>query len=81
MDERRPADAAARAPDLFPEEAVEAMALAGNPERVARQLARALHPRITNVTLRPHAMKGQKIGEVIRAFAEDVMPRALALRA
>jgi 5,10-methylenetetrahydromethanopterin reductase len=77
----RPADAASRAAALFPEEAVEAMVLAGNPERVARQLARALHPRITNVTLRPHAMKGQAIGEVIRAFAEQVVPRALAIRA
>jgi 5,10-methylenetetrahydromethanopterin reductase len=76
----RPADAAERAAALFPEDAVEAMVLAGNPERVARQLARALHPRITSVTLRPHAMKGQSIGDVVRAFAEQVVPRALDIR-
>jgi len=65
---------------LMPDSAVESMVLAGNPERVASQLARALHPRITQVTLRPHAIKGQDIAEVVRAFAEQVVPLALALR-
>ena len=69
-----------RAAALFPEEAVETMVLAGNPDRVARQLAQALHPRITTITLRPHAIKGQAVADVVRAFAEQVVPRALALR-
>ena len=76
----RPADMAERAAALFPEEAVPAMVLGGNADRVAEQLARALHPRITSVTLRPHALRGQVVGDVIRAFAEDVLPRAMAMR-
>jgi 5,10-methylenetetrahydromethanopterin reductase len=66
---------------LLPREAVETMVLAGNAEGVAHQLARALHSRVSQLTVRPHAIKGQKIAEVIRSFAEQVVPRALALRA
>jgi 5,10-methylenetetrahydromethanopterin reductase len=77
--ERTP-DAAVRATALLPEAVVESMVLAGNPERVAHQLARAMHPRVTTVTLRPHALKGQPVAAVVRAFTEQVMPRALALR-
>jgi 5,10-methylenetetrahydromethanopterin reductase len=73
--------AADRAAPLLPREAVETMVLAGNAESVAAQLARALHPRVTQLTVRPHAIKGQSVAEVIRAFAERVVPRALELRA
>jgi 5,10-methylenetetrahydromethanopterin reductase len=76
----RPPDAATRAEALMPQAVVESMVLAGNPERVAGQLARALHPRVASVTLRPHALKDQPVAAVVRAFAEQVMPRALALR-
>ena len=77
--EKRPG-AAAEAAALFPAEAVETMVIAGNAESAARQLARALGPRITQVTVRPHAVAGQPVGDVIRTFAEQVMPRALKLR-
>ncbi len=78
--EARPPNSGEQAAALMPEEAVETMVLAGNAERVAHQLARALHPRITHITLRPHALKGQPVADVVRAFAEQVVPRALALR-
>ena len=73
--------AADQAAPLLPREAVETMVLAGNSEAVATQLARALHPRVTQLTVRPHAIKGQPVAAVIRAFAERVVPRALELRA
>jgi 5,10-methylenetetrahydromethanopterin reductase len=74
-------DATDRATPLLPREAVESMVLAGNAESVAQQLARALHPRVTQLTVRPHAIKGQPIAAVIRSFAEQVVPRAFELRA
>lgn len=77
---RQPGAAELAAP-LLPREAVETMVLAGNAEGVARQLARALHSRVSQLTVRPHAIKGQKIADVIRTFAEQVVPRALQLRA
>jgi 5,10-methylenetetrahydromethanopterin reductase len=77
----RPPDAADRAAPLLPRAAVETMVLAGNPASVAQQLARALHPRVSQLTVRPHAIKGQSVAEVIRAFAEQVVPHALQLRA
>ncbi len=77
-DARKMVDAAA---PLMPRAVVESMVLAGNPDSVARQLAAGIHSRVTHVTLRPHALPGQDVGEVVRAFAERVMPRAQALRA
>jgi 5,10-methylenetetrahydromethanopterin reductase len=73
--------AADQAAPLLPRETVETMVLAGDAESVATQLARALHPRVTQLTVRPHAIKGQPVSAVIRAFAERVVPRALELRA
>jgi 5,10-methylenetetrahydromethanopterin reductase len=75
----RPDGYVQRATPLMPDAVVESMVLAGSPDRVARQLAQALHPRITTVTLRPHALKGQSVAPVIRAFAEQVLPQALRL--
>jgi 5,10-methylenetetrahydromethanopterin reductase len=77
----RPPDAAERAAPLLPRAAVETMVLAGNPDSVAQQLARALHPRVSQLTVRPHAIKGQPVAAVIRSFAEQVVPQALQLRA
>jgi 5,10-methylenetetrahydromethanopterin reductase len=77
----RPADAAEQAAPLLPRAAVETMVLAGNSESVARQLARALHPRVTQLTVRPHAIRGQPVAAVIRSFAEQVVPHALKIRA
>jgi 5,10-methylenetetrahydromethanopterin reductase len=74
---RRPdrARAEADAAPLMPREVVESMVLAGNAARCAEQLARGLHPRITHLTVRPHAVPGQDVADVIRVFAQDVVPR------
>lgn len=74
------AELVAEAAPLMPRKVVESMVLAGNPESCARQLATALHDRINSVTVRPHAVKGQKVAEVLRAFSEKVVPRALELK-
>ena len=76
-DPRRIDEAAA----LMPPEIVEHTVLAGSAERVARRLAAALRPEIASITIRPHCVPGESIGAVVRAFAEDVMPRALRLAA
>ena len=76
----RPTSYVDRALALMPDAVVESMVLAGDSDRVARQLARALHPLITSVTLRPHAVKGAPVAQVVRAFAEQVLPQALRLR-
>lgn len=70
----------AEAAPLMPREVVESMVLAGNPESCARQLAAALHDRITSVTVRPHAVKGGRVSDVLQSFIGTVMPRALALK-
>jgi 5,10-methylenetetrahydromethanopterin reductase len=70
----------AAAMKLMPREVVESMVLAGDPDRVAAQLAKSIHPRVTHITLRPHAVPGQDVGDVVRMFAERVIPRAQALR-
>ena len=74
-DPRRLDEAAA----LMPPEIVEHTVLAGSAERVARQLACALRPEIASVTIRPHCVPGESIEAVVRAFAEEVMPRAATL--
>jgi 5,10-methylenetetrahydromethanopterin reductase len=63
----------------MPAEVVEYTVLAGDAERVANQLARVIQPEISNITIRPHAVPGESLDEVIRSFAEDVMPRVLRL--
>jgi 5,10-methylenetetrahydromethanopterin reductase len=77
--QRKPELVAEAAP-LMPREVVESMVLAGNPERCARQLAAALHNRISSVTVRPHVVKGGRVGDVLKSFAQQVVPRALALK-
>ena len=77
--ERRPG-AAEHAAALLPSALVESMVLAGDVERVAQQLARAMHPRVDTITMRPHALPGQSVAPVVRAFAEQVLPRAMVLR-
>jgi len=78
--QRKDAKAASHAAHLMPRAVVESMVLAGNAERCAAQLARGLDPRITTVTIRPHAVNGETVAAVLTRFAEDVFPRALALR-
>jgi 5,10-methylenetetrahydromethanopterin reductase len=59
----------------LPDEALDRTVLVGPPDRVAAQVAGVLRDEVSHVTIRPHAVPGQAVGEVIRAFAEDVMPR------
>jgi 5,10-methylenetetrahydromethanopterin reductase len=76
-DARKAIDEAAA---VMPREIVESMVLAGNPEQCARQLARGLGPKITHVTIRPHAAPGEDVSTVIRSFIDTVVPRALEFR-
>ena len=79
---RRPdrAQAEAAAAPLMPREVVESMVLAGSAARCAEQLARGLGPRITHLTVRPHAVPGQDVADVLRIFAQDVVPRVLRMK-
>jgi 5,10-methylenetetrahydromethanopterin reductase len=77
---RRPSRTEAEAAPFVPREVVESMVLAGNPARCAGQLARGLVPRITHLTVRPHALPGQDVAEVIRRFVGEVVPGALQIR-
>ena len=61
----------------MPPEIVEHTVLAGSVERVAEQLAAALRPEIASITIRPHCVPGESVDSVVRAFAEEIMPRAL----
>ena len=72
-DPRRVDEAAA----LMPPEIVTRTVLAGNAERVAERLATALRPEVTSITIRPHCVPGESVHAVVRAFAEEVMPRVL----
>jgi len=77
---RRDARLANEAAAALPVEAVRKTVLAGSPERVAAQVAEVLRPEITNITIRPHALPGQGVAPVLRAFVEEVMPRVDRLR-
>lgn len=68
-----------QAASVMPPEVVEYTVLAGDAERVAKQLARVMRPEIKSVTIRPHAVPGESLDAVISAFAEDVMPRVQRL--
>lgn len=77
---RQPSRSEAEAASFVPREVVESMVLAGSPARCAAQLARGLVPRITHLTVRPHALPGQDVAEVIRRFMDEVVPRAHQIR-
>ena len=74
------AKAVGEAAPLMPRAVVESMVIAGNAESCAEQLARGLGPRITHLTMRPHAAPGEDVANVVRAFAEDVMPRVFRIK-
>lgn len=76
---RKDEGAAGTAAPFLPREIVEAMALAGDPEHVARQLAGVLRPEVGSITIRPHCVPGESVEDVVRAFAEEVMPRVAQL--
>ena len=66
---------------VMPPEVVEYTVLAGDVERVAHQLAKALRPEITHLVIRPHKVPGGSVASTIRLFAEQVIPRVQALLA
>lgn len=70
-DLRRAADAG----HLLPSEALERMVLAEDPERAAARLASAIRPGVSRLIIRPHAIRGGSVGEVLRRFANEVVPR------
>jgi 5,10-methylenetetrahydromethanopterin reductase len=57
-----------------PEEALFGMGVAGNAARVAAQIAAAIRPGITSVTIRAYAPRGAAITPIVRSFVDDVMP-------
>ena len=57
-----------------------AAAMATSAARCAEQLARGLGPRITHLTVRPHAVPGQDVADVLRIFAQEVVPRVLRMK-
>jgi 5,10-methylenetetrahydromethanopterin reductase len=63
------------AAELLPMEVVDASMVAGGPARVAARIAPMLHPDVSGITIRPHACPGTGVDAVMRAFAQDVMPR------
>lgn len=75
------AKAVGEAAPLMPRAVVESMVIAGNAERCAEQLARGLGPSITHLTMRPHAVPGQDVADVVRAFMQEVVPRVRARKA
>ncbi len=70
-------DAIDEASRLIPMEIVDTMVLSGDAERVAEGLKRAIHPRMTQLTLRPHAVPGDSLSNVISTFVNDVMPKVI----
>jgi 5,10-methylenetetrahydromethanopterin reductase len=72
---RKDPDVATSAAALIPDDVVAATVAAGHPERVAKQLAAAIRPGITRITIRAHEVSGTGIGPVLRVFMEDVLPR------
>jgi 5,10-methylenetetrahydromethanopterin reductase len=58
----------------LPDEVLERTVLVGRPDGVAAQVARVVRPEVTQITIRPHAVPGQSVGAVLRAFADEVMP-------
>ncbi|MBT4844003.1 MAG: LLM class flavin-dependent oxidoreductase [Planctomycetaceae bacterium] len=68
-------DVIGEASRLIPMEIVDAMVLSGDADRVAEGLQRAIHPRMTQLTLRPHAVPGESLSNVVTTFVDDVMSR------
>jgi 5,10-methylenetetrahydromethanopterin reductase len=59
----------------LPREVVDATVAAGDPEKVAAQIANALRPGITRLAIRAHELPGSGIAPMLRTFIRDVMPR------
>lgn len=72
---KKTSDVIGEASRLIPMEIVDAMVLSGDADRVAEGLQRAIHPRMTQLTLRPHAVPGESLSNVVTTFVDDVMSR------
>ena len=70
-DETKAGEAAVFVPDAL----LRSTVLAGDVALVARQLADVLRPEVGSVTIRPHRVEGESVEEVIRLFAQEVMPQ------
>ena len=57
-----------------PKEALYGMGVAGDSEHVAAQIAAAIRPGVTSVTIRAYTLPGGSITPIVRAFINDVMP-------
>lgn len=57
-----------------PEEALYGMGVAGDSGHVAEQIAAAIRPGVTSVTIRAYPLPGQSIIPIVRSFIKDVMP-------
>jgi 5,10-methylenetetrahydromethanopterin reductase len=57
-----------------PEEALFGMGVAGGAEHVASQIAAAIRPGVTSVTIRAYALPGGGITPIVQSFITDVMP-------
>ncbi len=57
-----------------PKEALYSMGVAGDPGHVAAQIAAAIRPGITSVTIRAYPLPGESIASILRSFIKEVMP-------
>ena len=68
-----------KAAAVMPRELVDYTVLAGDAARVADQLAKVMRPEVGSITIRPHAVPGESVEDVVRSFANDVIPRVSRL--
>lgn len=59
----------------LPDEVLHRTVLVGRPDDVARRISNVLRPRVDSITIRPHAVEGQHVTDVMRSFVDEVMPR------
>ena len=63
----------------MPRELVDYTVLAGDPTYIAKQLAHVIRPEVSSITIRPHAVPGERVEDVVKSFAKDVMPKVMQL--
>ena len=64
---------------VMPRELVDYTVLAGDPNYIAKQLAHVMRPEVSSITIRPHAVPGERVEDVVKSFAKDVMPKVMQL--
>ena len=58
----------------LPDDVLQRTVLVGQPDQIAAQIQRVLRSEVKQIIIRPHAIPGQSVDDVIRKFAETVMP-------